>query len=113
MIESIKSINLGLAFLLELVMLVIFGYWGFHAGQNTLGKVLLGIGVPVLVAVLWGVFLAPASSRRLAEPWLTIIEVLIFALATAAFYSTGQHTLAVIFAVIFAVNRILLVIWKQ
>jgi hypothetical protein len=109
----IKSANLLLAFLLELCMLAAYGYWGFHSGRAIIAKIALGIGAPLLAAVVWGIFMAPASSRRLGEPCYFVAALVIFGLAIAALYSTGQRSLAGIFGLIFIGHKILLYAWKQ
>ncbi len=109
----IRSINLLLRFLLELCILAALGYWGFQTGQQTIAKIGLGIGAPLLAAVVWGIFLAPASSRRLREPWRSILELVVFGSAIAALYSTGQRSLAVAFGLIYVINKVLLVVWRQ
>lgn len=112
--ETLKLLNLGLRFLLELCLLVIFGYWGFKTGSdNTFLKFLLGIGAPVLFAVVWGVFLAPKANIQIGEPWRLILEAVIFSLACWALYSTEKTNLAFAFGVIYLINKILMVIWKQ
>lgn len=111
--EILKLINIGLRFLLELCILAIFGYWGFKTGGNTFMKFLLGIGTPILFAVVWGTFLAPKSSMRLHEPWLFLLELVIFALTCWALYSTGKVNLTVTFGVIYILNKILMLIWRQ
>ncbi len=109
----IRSINLLLRFLLELCILAALGYWGFQTGQQTIAKIGLGIGAPLLAAAVWGIFLAPASSRRLREPWRSILELVVFGSAIAALYSTGQRSLAVAFGLIYVINKVLLVVWRQ
>jgi hypothetical protein len=111
--EAIKLLNLALRFLLELCLLIIMGYWGFKTGNTTFNKLLLGIGSPILFAVVWGAFLAPKSSLRLQEPWLLILEIIIFGLATWALYSSGKASLAYAFVLVYVLNKILLVIWRQ
>jgi hypothetical protein len=111
--EAIKLINLGLRFLLELCILGIFGYWGFKTGSSAFAKFLLGLGSPILFAVVWGTFLAPKSSMRLGEPWLYLLELVLFALAIWALYSTGKVNLTVTFGVIYLLNKILMIIWRQ
>lgn len=111
--EILKSLNLGLRFLLELCLLVIFGYWGFKMGSNAFLKFLLGLGSPVLFAVTWGTFLAPKSPMRLHEPWLSLLELIIFALAGWALYSTGKVSLAAAFAGVYIINKILMLVWRQ
>lgn len=111
--EILKSINLGLRFLLELCILVIYGYWGFKTGGSAMMKVLLGLGAPVLFAVVWGAFLAPKSSLRLHEPWLFLLELAIFALACWALYSTGRVALSLIFGIVYILNKVLMILWRQ
>ena len=111
--ELLKLINIGLRFLLELCILVIFGYWGFKTGNDTFMKFLLGLGAPILFAVVWGTFLAPKSSKRLHEPWLFLLELVIFALTCWALYSTGKMDLTVAFGIVYLLNKILMVIWRQ
>lgn len=111
--ELLKVINIGLRFLLELCILVIFGYWGFQTGINNFMKILLGLGAPILFAMVWGTFLAPKSPMRPEEPWLFLLELVIFALTCWALYSTGKVNLTIIFCVVYVLNKILMVIWKQ
>ncbi len=111
--EAFKLLNLGIRFLLELCILIIFGYWGFKTGSNVFMKFLLGIGSPILFAVVWGTFLAPKSSMRLDEPWLFLLELVLFALAAWALYSTGKVNLTISFGVIYLLNKILMIIWRQ
>ena len=111
--ELLKMLNIGLRFLLELGILVIFGYWGFKTGGGTFAKILLGIGAPILFAVVWGTLLAPKSSMRLGEPWLFLLELVIFALVSWALYSTGKVSLAMTFGVIYILNKMLMIVWRQ
>ena len=109
----IKFLNIGIRFLLEICILVIFGYWGFKTGDNAFMKFLLGLGAPILFAVLWGTFLAPKSPRRLHEPWLFLLELVVFGLTCWALYSTGKTDLTVVFGGVYILNKILMVIWRQ
>ncbi len=111
--ETIKLLNLGIRFLLELCILVIFGYSGFKTGSSTLIKFLLGLGSPILFAVVWGTFLAPKSSMRIGEPWLFLLELVLFALTIWALYSTGKVNLTAAISVIYVLNKILMIIWRQ
>lgn len=111
--DAIRFANLGLRFLLELCMLVIFGYWGFKTGAPTWMKVLLGIGSPLLFAVIWGTLLAPKSALRLHEPWLFLLELGLFVLATLALYATGELPLAITFGAVYIINKLLMIIWRQ
>jgi hypothetical protein len=62
LLEGVKTANLALRFLLELCALVALGYWGFKTGGGLITKLALGIGAPLLAAVVWGTFLAPRAA---------------------------------------------------
>ncbi len=62
--DIIKASTLAVRFLVELGILAALGVWGFHTAQSVVGKISVGIGIPLVVAILWGMFLAPASSMR-------------------------------------------------
>jgi hypothetical protein len=53
---------LAVRFLLELAALVAFGYWGWHSSEGPL-RFVLAIGLPLLLAVVWGVFGVTGDSR--------------------------------------------------
>ena len=51
-LELINGANLALRFLLELCALVALGYWGFKTGSGAIAKFALGIGTPLVAAVV-------------------------------------------------------------
>ena len=53
--------NLTVAFLLELCALAALGYWGLRTASGPATKAALGIGAPLLAAVLWRLFAAPRA----------------------------------------------------
>ncbi len=68
MITALKYSNLALSFLLELYILGALAYWGFRVGNGTFMKIVLGIGAPLLAALVWGIFEAPQASIPLSGP---------------------------------------------
>ena len=113
LLEPLKAINTGLAFLLELAMLAAFGYWGFHGEKSVWVKWGLGIGTPLAVAVLWGLCLAPKANHRLNITEGLILSLGLFCLAALALYQTDHLALAIVLTVIAIVNRVLALLWKQ
>lgn len=53
----IESLNLLVRFVLELCMLASVGYWGFKTGDGAAMAALLGVGGPLVMAVVWGTFI--------------------------------------------------------
>jgi hypothetical protein len=112
MLNALKTVNLALAFILELAMLAAFAYWGFHTGGTTLTRIIFGIGIPILAAAIWGVFMAPNSSRRLNGGAYLGLKVLLFGLAVAALIGAGQVVAGIVLGVAFGINMLLMYVWK-
>ena len=111
--EIIKALNVGLTFLLELTMLTAFGYWGFQGEKSVWIKWGLGIGIPLAVAILWGILLAPMANQRLNIIGGTLLSSGLFLLAALALYQTNHPTLAIALAVMIIFNRALVLLWQQ
>jgi len=110
---GLKAVNLGIAFLLELCVLAALAYWGLQSADSLLLKIVLGIGVPLLVAVIWGRFMAPTSKTRLTGSRYLLMKLIIFGAEAIALAVAGQVTLAIIFAIVSVINEVLLIVWKQ
>jgi len=108
----VKQLNLALKFLLELAALAAFGLLGASVAIG-LPAVLFAVGLPVVVAVLWGVFAAPRARRRLPLRLRAPFELGVFALAALALWQAGQAAWGVGFAVVAAVNALLLTTFDQ
>jgi hypothetical protein len=109
----LKYANLALAFFLELCALVALGYWGFVTGEVLPAKIVLGVGVPLLAAVLWGVFESPRALLPLPEPWHLLFALAFFGCAAAAFYAAGRARVALAFALVVILNQVLARVWGQ
>ncbi len=109
----LKVLNLAVRFLLELCMLAAVVYWGFKTQTAWLMKILLGIGLPVLIAVLWGMFIAPRATRPLSGAPRLTLELLPFAAGAAALFASGKPALGWVYVIVLIVNEVLLFVWKQ
>jgi hypothetical protein len=109
----IKYANLLIRFLLEICALGALGYWGFRVGDGATAKIGLGIGAPMLAAVVWGIFVAPKAALPVPG-WLhLLLEFSVLGSAAVALYAVGRTSLAVVFMLIVVINRILMVVWEQ
>jgi hypothetical protein len=105
--STLRSANLAVRLLCELGLLVALAVWGVHAGSGLASDLVLGMGAPLLAAVVWGLWVAPASRRRLADPVRLLVEVLLFAAGVVALAVAGFPLVAVGFAAVVAVNMTL------
>ncbi|QNE19793.1 DUF2568 domain-containing protein [Kribbella qitaiheensis] len=99
--------NLGLAFAVELAVLGIFAWWGWHTGAGTPVKLLLAIGLPVLAAVGWGLFAAPKANYG-SPVVTTIVKVAFFGLAGLALWSLDHWLLGAAFVLVVAANLLVI-----
>ena len=111
--HAIKAANLGLRFLLELCALAALAYWGAQVGRGVLLKLVLGIGAPLVAAVVWGTFVAPKAIVPAPTPVRILIEVVIFGLAALGLAATDRPLLAWVLVVVFVINDALLYAWGQ
>lgn len=92
-----NPINLLLRFLLELVMLAVIAYWGYHRWSGWQG-IVAAIAFPVLAATLWGVFRIPNDPKpapvAIPGPLRLLLEWTLFAWAVWAFGDLGYDTAA-------------------
>lgn len=112
-LSALKYANLALAFLLELGVLAALIFWGWVTGANLLAKLGLGFGSATVAVVIWAIFGAPASSRRLHGLWYWLLRIVFDAAGALALFAAGQRTLGVAFALIAALNCTLGYLWKQ
>jgi hypothetical protein len=112
-VSILKMANLALSFFLELCMVLAYGYWGFTTGSGWVMQLLLGIGIPLAVIVIWGIFLAPASKRRLQGALHWALEIILFVASIVALFIAGQPNWALIFAVLYSINVTLRLVWRQ
>lgn len=100
--------NLGLRFLLELAGLAAAGYWGFATFDNWPMKLICGIGLPLVMATVWGVFRVPNDGGpptvRVAPRVRLALEFVFFALAVGLLHRSGQETLSYVFVGLLLVN---------
>jgi len=109
----IKYANLTLRFILELCILAALAYWGFHTGKGPVMKIGLGIGAPLLAALVWGTFLSPRATVKVPGPPRLLLELLVFALAIASLAAAGQPKLAWAFGLVYVINRVLMTVWGE
>lgn len=100
---SLHPLNLALRFLLEIVALVIIGIWGWHL-KNGIWQYLLALGIPLLMALIWGIFAVkddPSRSGKtiIQTPGIVrlIIELSFFAFACWALSNLQFTKLSIIF----------------
>jgi hypothetical protein len=112
-LTAMASANLALRFLLEVGVLAALGLWGFHTGRGPITAAGLGIGAPLLAAVVWGTFGAPGATVSTPGPAHLLLETAVFGSAAAALATAEHPALAWVFASAVVINRVLMFAWGQ
>ena len=60
--DTIRTVDDGLAFLLEIAALGALVVWGFTVGANLAVRLLLGLGAPAVLITVWSVSWRPAPT---------------------------------------------------
>ena len=99
-------VNLAIRFALELAALLATGVWGYRQSDGWF-SIVLAIGLPLLLAAVWGIFAVPDDpSRSGGAPVVTpgivrlIIELSFFGFATWALNDMGAIKISLAFGTI-------------
>ncbi len=106
-------INLAVRFLLELTALLVIGIWGWRQGEGWI-RFILAIGLPIIIAAIWGIFAVPNDPSRSGTPPIAVagiirlvIELMIFAMATWVLFDLKYSILSWFLGVIVAIHYIM------
>jgi hypothetical protein len=100
-------VNEALAFLIELLALAALAWWGAEVGSGLFLHLLLGIGLPLIAAVVWGMFASPRARVKLPLAGILAVKALVFGSAMLGIDALGHRTLAVAFGVIATANTVI------
>ena len=106
-------INLAVRFLLELAALISFGIWGWRQYDGWL-RFVLALGIPVILATIWGIFAVPNDPSRSGAAPIPIpgvarllLELAFFAFATWCLKEIGFTKASIIYGIIVIIHYIL------
>ncbi|WP_029146042.1 YrdB family protein [Microbacterium luticocti] len=87
------------AFLCELFAFFTLAFWGF-AGWVFPWNIVFGVGLPVVAILLWALFVSPRAVIRVHPFIRAVVELLVYAAATIAWWDMGQAWIGLAFAVV-------------
>ncbi len=102
-----------LAFLLEIIALLILSDWGWHRGASTGTRLLQAIAAPLVAAVVWGLFVAPKARYKISLAGQLAVKALVFGAATWALVDLRMPILAALFALVVIVNTAAASVWRR
>jgi Protein of unknown function (DUF2568) len=100
--------NLVLRFVLEVGALAGLAYAGVRLADGTVAAVVLGVGLPLLAGVVWGLFVAPKATFDAPLLVRLLAEALVMVSAGVLLLVAGSIALGVVLLVLWLLNRIAL-----
>ena len=107
---KVHPINLVFRFILELVALVSFALWGWQQVDSWF-QVVLGLGLPIFLAALWGIFAVPGDPSRSGKAPIPIpgglrflLELVFFSFAVWCIIDFGHRVTAYLFGIAVALH---------
>ncbi|GAA2987997.1 hypothetical protein JOD63_002061 [Microbacterium terrae] len=88
-----------LAFVCELFAFASLAIWGFAMWPFP-WNIVVGIGAPVLAILVWALFVSPRAVLAVHPFVRALVELLVYAAATAAWWSMGNVWIGLVFGVI-------------
>ncbi|NUW37579.1 YrdB family protein [Nonomuraea sp. SMC257] len=116
MLTTLKGANAVLMFVLEMGVLASVAYWGFTVSPNWAIKLLAGLGGPAVFIAVWALFGAGGGANAtipLTGIARAILEIVWFGGGAFFLYAAGRAVPAAVFVLVFVVNAILRILWKQ
>jgi hypothetical protein len=103
-------INLAVRFIAELVGIGALAYWGLNASEETVPRLALAIGAPLVLIAIWAVVVAPAANNPIDPRLRSLIGTALLLVAAAALALAGRPGPAAAYASVVLLNQALLLV---
>jgi len=97
--SKLTSVTLALRVMMEAAVIAALAMWGYHAGPDTVSKLVLALAAPAIGFGVWGA-VDFRQAGRFAEALRLAEELAISWLAAAAWYAAGQHAAGAALAIV-------------
>jgi len=104
------ALNDLLRFALELAGVAALAVWGWVVGGSGLLRYVLAIGAPLILIVIWAVFIAPNADSPLAPTLRELVGSALLLAAALLLWLVGFRIAAIVFAVLIVINTILMLV---
>jgi uncharacterized protein DUF2568 len=96
------SASEALRFFLELGGIIALAFWGGHASSNLPIQLLLGVGAPVALILVWALFVAPRAVFPMPRLAQAIAGGVLLEIAAIALVIAGQPIVGLVYGALVA-----------
>jgi hypothetical protein len=107
--ESLEKGALVLRFLLEVAGVAALVWWGIKVGTDDISRAGLAILAGAGLIVIWALVVAPKARNPLSPMTRWLIGTVLLMIAAVALWTVGPQELAILFAVLVAIDTAILV----
>jgi hypothetical protein len=104
--SPLATLLLGVRFLTELALVAAAAWAGAARTRSIPLAVVLGVVAAVVVAAIWGLWIAPTSRRRLPDPARLALEIVLFAAAAAGLAFAGRAVVGAAIGIVGAATAV-------
>lgn len=94
---TMRNLNGAFRFVLELLVLLALLLFGLGASDDLLVSLPVAIVLIVIVVAIWGLFVAPKATHRLADPARLGVELMVWFVGVLAFGFAVGWVVALLF----------------
>lgn len=106
--QLIWGFNMLLAFIVEVIAVISYGYFGAQLASSRLLQI-IGVIISIgIIVVIWGAFFAPKASYPWPEPWLYLGKFFILMMPSYMLYLRGNTSMAITWFVLILMHLTLL-----
>ena len=98
------SASEALRFFLELAGIIALGYWGLHVASTMPLQVLLAIGAPVALILVWALFIAPRAVYPMSRLAQAIAGGLLLEIAAVLLVASGLPIVGLAYGALVAID---------
>lgn len=110
---TMRKLNAGFRFVLELLVLLALLLFGLGASDNLLIGLPVAIVLIVIVVTIWGLFVAPKASHRLDDPARLAVELVVWFVGVLAFLFAVGLVVAILFGLAVLTSLVLMFMLGQ
>jgi hypothetical protein len=102
----VAAASLALRFALELALLVFVAIWAASLDASGFVRLVVAVAAPVIIALVWGRWVAPRAPQRLGDPERFLLEVVLFVIGGVAASANWSIVGGVLFTVLAIANAL-------
>ena len=94
---TMRSLNAGFRFVLELLVLLAVFLFGMGASDSLVISLTVAVALIIVIMAIWGLFVAPKATYRLEDPARLGVELVIWFVGVIAFGFVVGWIVAILF----------------